>query len=114
MTREYADYLEDILEAARKAQQFVEGMTYAEFARDDKASFAAIRALEIIGEATKRVPPTIHDQYPNVPWRFMAGMRDKLIHDYSGINLKVVWKTVNEDLSALQPMIQRILKDLEE
>lgn len=109
--RDHRDYLEDIRQAVQKALVFVQGMSYEAFVADDKTVFAAVRALEIVGEATKRVPPSIRDRYPEVPWRSMAGIRDKLIHDYVSVNLEVVWKTVTEDLPALLPMIQRILDD---
>jgi uncharacterized protein with HEPN domain len=86
-------------------------MSYEAFVVDDKTVFAVVRALEIVGEATKRIPQSIRDRYPEVPWRSMACIRDKLIHDYVSVNLEVVWKTVTEDLPALLPMIQRILDE---
>jgi uncharacterized protein with HEPN domain len=86
-------------------------MTFDAFARDDKTSFAVVRALEIIGEATKRIPQIVRDREPSVPWRAMSGMRDKLSHDYIGVNLAVVWKTATADLPTLKPTIQRMLAD---
>lgn len=82
------------------------GMTFEQFSQDDKTAYAVVRALEIIGEATKKIPDAVRDQYPQIPWREMAGMRDKLIHDYFGVNLGVVWKTVQEDLPLLQKAMQ--------
>ena len=108
---EHRDYLEDIRQAAQKALVFAQGMSYEAFVVDDKTVFAVVRALEIVGEATKRLPQSIRDRYPEVPWRSMAGIRDKLIHEYVNVNLEVVWKTVTEDLPALLPMIQRILDE---
>ena len=75
-------YLKDILEAMEAIERFVEGMEFEDFKMDDKTSSAVIRKFEIIGEATKNVPETIKQKYPIIPWREMAGMRDKLIHFY--------------------------------
>ncbi|MBU0703170.1 MAG: DUF86 domain-containing protein [Chloroflexi bacterium] len=109
--RIYADYLEDILNAVERVAQFIAGMTFDQFAADDKTVFAVICALEIIGEATKRIPQSVRDNYSKVPWREMVGMRDKLIHDYFDVNLVMVWKTASEDLSNLEPVIRRILAE---
>lgn len=109
--REYRDFLEDILQASRKALSFTQDMTYEQFVADDKTAFAVVRALEIIGEAAKHIPQHIRDRYPDVPWRSMAGIRDKLIHDYVSVNLDVVWKTITQDLPGLLPGIQRVLSD---
>ncbi len=85
-------------------------MTYERFAQDAKTVFAVIHALEIIGEATKKIPPFVRENYTKVPWRAMAGMRDKLIHEYF-VNLVVVWKTASEDVPNLEPVIRRILME---
>ncbi len=109
--RDFRDYLEDIQQAAQKAIAFVQGFTKDSFAADEKTVFAVTRALEVLGEATKRVPQSLRDQHPEVPWRSMAAIRDKLIHDYSTVNAEVLWNTVHEDLPPLLPKIQRILDD---
>ena len=110
--REFVDFLEDILAAAAKAQSFVVGMGYAEFAVDEKSAYAVVRALEIIGEAAKRIPQDVRDRYPAIPWRAMAGIRDKLIHDYTSVNLEVVWQTVIDDLPKLAPQIENLIRAL--
>lgn len=112
--REYADYLEDIIDAISKIAKFIEGMTFDQFTKDDKTAYAVLRALEIIGEATKHIPEKVRKSHPNVSWREMAGIRDKLIHGYFGVNLEVVWKTVTNDLPNLEPAIRFILSDTED
>lgn len=109
-SRIYLHYLQDILNNANKALEFVKGMSEAEFLEDDKTVFAVIRALEVIGEAAKNVPDDVRNKYTQIPWRDVAGMRDKLIHHYFGVDLKTVWKTVNNDLAVLVPEFVEILQ----
>jgi len=111
-SREFVDFLEDIRDAALKAQQFVAAMDYAAFAADEKTAYAVVRALEIIGEAAKRIPQGVRDQNPSIPWRAMAGIRDKLFHDYTSVNLQVVWQTVVEDLPSLGRQIDQLIRAL--
>jgi len=103
--REYIDYLRDIQSAIEKAESFVEGMEYEVFKSDDKTVFAVLKALEIVGEASKNIPSRVRQKYSEVPWREMTGMRDKLSHDYLGVDLWRVFSTVKEDLpmSKLSP-----------
>lgn len=113
MKREIGDYIEDIIDAMDKAMNFVKNISYEEFTRDDKTIFAVIRALEIIGEAVKNIPDDIRKNYPEIPWKDIAGMRDKVIHEYFGVNLRIVWKTVKERIPPLKPIFEKILKDIE-
>jgi uncharacterized protein with HEPN domain len=78
---------------------------------DEKTLYAVVRALEIVGEAAKRIPQDIRDRYPQVPWRSMVGIRDKLIHDYVSVNLEVVWRTFTEDLPPLLLMIEHVIDE---
>jgi len=111
--REYGDYIEDILDSINAIGEFVEGMDFEEFAKDRKTIFAVIRGIEVIGEATKNIPKSIKNRYPEIPWKDMAGMRDKVIHEYFGVNLEVVWETAVRHLPEIKPQIQEILKDTE-
>ncbi len=110
--RDYQLYLKDILSAMDSIEAFVEGMSFEEFRADDKTASADIRKFEIIGEATKNIPDEIRQQYPTVPWKEMAGMRDRLIHFYFGMDYKLVWTTIKERLPQVKPEIQCIHEDL--
>lgn len=114
MKREIGDYIQDIVDAISKALRFGGEMSYDDFVKDDKTIFAVVRALEIIGEAVKNIPHEFRKKYPEVPWRDMAGMRDKLIHEYHGVRLDVVWETVKKELLPLKPMFENILMEIEE
>lgn len=110
--RDYTDYLRDILEYAEKAERFVEGLDFQAFERNEEKTLAVVRALEVIGEAARHIPGSLRAQYPDVPWEDMVGMRSKLIHDYFGVDLKVVWRTVQEDLPPLCDAVAHILADI--
>ena len=110
--RSALDYLDDILDATDKIETFTRGMSYEEFSGDDKTVYAVTRALEVIGEAAKCIPRQVRERYPSLPWSEMAGMRDKLIHAYFGINRAIIWRTVRDDIPPLRPAVQRLLDDL--
>lgn len=113
MKREIGDYVQDIINAMDKVLEFVIDISYDEFIHDDKTVFATVRALEIIGEGVKNIPDDIRRNYPEIPWKGMAGMRDKVIHEYFGVDLKLVWKTIDERIPEIRPLFDEVLRDLE-
>ena len=110
--RDYNLYLEDILAAIDSIEGFVAGMDLVAFQADDKTTSAVIRKLEIIGEATKKIPDEVRQNHTHVPRKEMGGMRDKLIHFYFGVDYKLVWTTIKERLPQVKPEIQFIHRDL--
>jgi uncharacterized protein with HEPN domain len=100
-----------MLDAMEKAELAVSGVDYDRFANDFMINFVVVRALEIVGEAAKRLSPEFRAQYPAVPWKKMAGMRDRIIHGYDNVNLNIVWQVVQEDIPHVRPHLQQILAD---
>ena len=109
MSRDHKVYLEDILEAIRKIRRFTSGMSSETLARDDRTLDAVIRNLEVIGEAVKRLPEQVRNRQPDIEWKKIAGLRDILIHEYFGINVKVVWDVVQHKLSGLETTVKQLL-----
>jgi uncharacterized protein with HEPN domain len=111
-TRDYRDYLRDIVDHAAKAEGFIAGVHFEAFRENEEKVFAVVRALEVIGEAAARLPQAFRTRYPDVPWANMAGMRNKLIHAYFGIDVAVVWETVKEKLPSIRESVSLILWQL--
>ncbi len=107
--RIYIDYINDIVEAIVKIRIFIGDIDFDEFKADEKTQFAVVRALEIIGEASKKIPDFIKDSSSDIPWREMTGMRDKLIHDYFGVDIEVVWKTATKDVLSLENSLRKLI-----
>ncbi len=112
MAREYSDYIDDILSAMDKVASFIKGSSFEDFKSDDKTIFAVVRAIEIIGEATKHIPDDARQKYSEIPWKEMAGMRDVLIHDYISVDVETVWLTANDKIPQLRPLIDKMAKEI--
>ncbi len=110
--RDYRLYLKDILDAMESIEKFVEDMSFEKFKEDDKTTSAVVRKFEIIGEASKNVQEGIKQKYTQIPWKEMAGMRDKLIHIYFGVNYRLVWTAIKERIPQLKPLIKKILDEI--
>jgi len=104
-------FFADILEAINSIKEYTNDMGYEKFIQDKKTRDAVVRNLEIIGEAAKNIPDDIKEKYPEVNWKEMAGMRDKLIHEYFGVSNVIVWETIKNDIPMFESQIEKIIKD---
>jgi len=109
--RDLRDYINDLIEACEDILTFTKEMSYSDFAGDKKTVNAVVRSLEVIGEATKNLPTSFRSDYPNIPWKQMAGMRDKLIHEYFGIDKQMVWQVIKRHIPDILPLIKEITID---
>lgn len=112
MKKDAQIFLEHVLESIKKIEDFTRGVSKGKFEKDIKLQDAIIRRLEIIGEAVKNIPADFRGKYSQISWNEIAGMRDKLMHHYFGIDINVVWKTVKEDIPKLKNSILEIKKNL--
>ena len=110
--REIQLLLEDILEAAKKILSYTEGMSFDDFTNDNKTIDAVVRNFEIIGEAANRVPQDFKSDHPEIEWRRMTGLRNRIIHEYFGINYATVWKIKEENIPELADFIQQAIDGL--
>lgn len=112
MTKDLYIYLEHILESINLIDDYTKGKTQANFLNTPQLQDAVIRRIEIIGEAVKNIPEEFKKKYPDIPWRAISGMRDVLIHEYFGIDLKLTWRVVEFKIPELKTNILAIRKEL--
>jgi uncharacterized protein with HEPN domain len=100
--RDYKLYLHDIKEAIEKIETFTKEFTFEEFVKDAKTVDAVIRNLEIIGEAAKHIPKRVKERHSDIDWKAMAGMRNILTHEYFGVRMGIIWKTIGEMVTRIE------------
>lgn len=103
-------YVLDLLEAARRARAFVEGVSEAQFLGDLKTQSAVLHQLTVLGEAARRISPPFRDAHAGVPWKEMAGLRSRIVYDYDEVDLDEVWVVQQRDLPALIPTLSALAK----
>jgi|SRR3989344_1705458 len=113
MKRDSKLFVKDIIDAIEFIEEFVSDMTLDELKEDEKTSSAVIRKFEIIGEAVKYMPTSVKEKYHEIQWKSMAGMRDRLIHAYFGIDYNLVWAAIKNEIPKLRPKLKKVLSSIE-
>lgn len=106
--RNIALYAEDIRNSIRNIEAYTRGISFKKFKSDFKTIDAVVRNFEIIGEAAIKVPEKLKEEYNSIPWSKMIGMRNKVIHEYFGIDSEILWKTIKEDVPLLKKDIEKL------
>lgn len=113
MAKDFLVYLDDILESIERIEEYTRELVYEDFFENRQTQDAVMRRITIIGEAAKRIPDEISTRYAEVPWRDIADMRNKLVHEYSGIRIDQVWAVIEKNLAPLKRTVERMLRELE-
>jgi uncharacterized protein with HEPN domain len=109
MPKRDADLLiADMLEALRKIDSYTAGLDHSAFLQDEKTIDAVVRNLEVLGEAAQQIPDEFEARHPGVPWRRIAGLRNRIVHDYFGLDLEIIWQIVRNDLPPLKATLEKI------
>src|SRR3989337_2289932 len=112
MKRDYWLFIKDLMEAIDDIEAFIGEMDFDNFYADKKTRSAVVWKLEVIGEATKNIPNSVRNKYKEIPWKDMAGMRDKISHIYFGIDYKIVWEVIRKKLPTIRLVIKKMIDDL--
>jgi len=114
MNRQERLFIQDILKAIEDIDSFIRNEDFKEFCKDEKTKSAVVWKINIIGEAAKNVSKSVREKYKEVPWKYMARMRDKIAHFYFGIDYEIVWDVVKNRLPEIKILIKKILEEGEE
>ncbi|MBI2172977.1 MAG: DUF86 domain-containing protein [Candidatus Aenigmarchaeota archaeon] len=114
MSKDVRVYLDDILESIAQIEKYTNKTDEDKFSKNIQLQDAVMRRLEIIGEAVKNISPEFKNRHDKIPWKNIAGMRDILIHEYSGVKIKRIWKVIKKDMIDLKKNISEIRKELDE
>lgn len=104
--RDWKVLFEDILESAEKIEQYTDGISFDDFAMNSMIMDAVIRNIEIIGEASKNVPDTVKEKHPGIPWNKLGGIRNRIVHEYFGVDINIIWFIVSNELSQLKQWLK--------
>ncbi len=107
--RDYREYIKDILQECEFVRKYTQGIEYEDFLESDLLRHAVVRALEVIGEAVKNLPSELLEKYPQIEWKRVKGMRDRLAHAYFGVDYELLWKVVKEELPSLCKVVRDML-----
>ncbi|MBV6419809.1 MAG: hypothetical protein DAHOPDDO_01034 [Ignavibacteriaceae bacterium] len=110
--RRDTDLIQDILESINRINTYTENISFQEFANDYKSQDAVVRNLEILGEAVKLLSTETKEKYAQIPWKDISGTRDRLIHEYFGVNIDIVWDIIKNELSQLIPVLNKISAEI--
>ena len=111
--RDFRDFLVDVWKEIEHIEKFSGTLDYEGLKEDEKSLYSVVRCLELIGEAAKNIPEEVKVKYSHIPWKDMAGMRDKLIHGYFGIDYEIIWETIRQRIPELKVEWLKILGDYE-
>lgn len=110
-SRSLSEFLQDILDTIAEIENFTAGIEFEAFQANREKILAVVKLIEILGEAVKKIPDEVRNRYPEIPWKSIAGMRDILVHEYWGIDVNVIWATIQEGLPPLKVVIIEIVSD---
>ncbi len=111
-SRQWIFRVKDILKAIEKIERYMDGISLAKFKQNELVIDAVVRNFEIIGEASKSIPRSIQHVYPDIPWKEMKGMRDVLIHEYFGVDIKILWHAAKKNLPILRKQLEMLLQSV--